>query len=127
YASGGAAPEAYSRRSCAPSGRRRRQQPGQPVVARLHAALHTGLEDRIARRARLVAHGIGEGGPSALLDEDERTHGLARVPRLVELLGADDPLGRLDLPVHAPHPHLGPIAIVPPHVAVLAAPLQLDL
>src|SRR5437899_1874418 len=47
--------------------------------------------------------------------------GLARVPRLIELLGVDDPLGRLDFAIHAAHPHLGAVVVPSPHVAELAA------
>src|SRR5436309_246880 len=85
----------------------RRQQVGQPVVARRHAFLHAGLEDRIARLPRLVAHRLRDRGPAALLDQDERPHGLSRVPGLVEPLGRDEPLGHDDFAVDAAHPHLG--------------------
>src|SRR2546427_5847072 len=40
----------------------RSEQIGETVVACLHARLHAGLEHRVARLARLVAHRLGEGG-----------------------------------------------------------------
>src|SRR5213593_4495483 len=64
-----------------------------PVVTRLHALLHAGLDDRVARRARFVARRLRESGPSFLLDEDEGVEGLAGVPGLVEPLGGDEPSG----------------------------------
>src|SRR6266581_9396826 len=72
---------------------RRREHVVEAVVARRDALFHAGLDHRFARLARLVAHGLGEGRASALLHENECVEGLAGVPCVVELLGADEPLG----------------------------------
>src|SRR5436190_19550704 len=89
----------------------------EPVVAGRHALLHAGLDDRVAGLARFVAPRLRERGPSTLLDEDEGVEGLARIPGVVEPLGADEPLGRFYFAVDAAHPHLRAVGVVPPHPA----------
>src|SRR5262249_50075823 len=58
--------------------------------------------------------------------QHDRPDRLAGIPRLIELLGADDALVRHDLAVDATHAHLGAIGAAP-HPAVGAADAQINL
>src|SRR5439155_20914477 len=93
----------------------------EPVVTRLHALLHAGLDDRVARGARFVARRLRESGPSFLLNADEGVDGLAGVPGLVEPLGGHEPRSRHDFAVHPAHPRVSAVAVFAPHPALLAA------
>src|SRR6204780_2137766 len=109
-----------------PASSRRSQHLGQPPVARRQALLHAALQDGIARLPRFVEDRLRYRRLSAILGQDDCPDGLARVPGFIELLGGNEPLWRHDLAINAAHPHLCSVGVLPPHVTVLAAYLEID-
>jgi hypothetical protein len=64
-------------------------------------------------------------GFSGFLGQDERAHGFAGIPSLVEFLGGDDALWPHDFAVDAAHTHVR-YACFAPHVAIGTADAQID-
>ena len=63
---------------------------------------------------------------AACFGEDRRHQGAAAGPVLVEQLGVDNALRRIELAIGAAHPHVAPLR-VPPHIAVAATNPEVDL
>src|SRR5262249_23481599 len=105
----------------------RGQHLGQTVVACRHAAFHRRLEHIVACLTRIVEHRCRERCLAALLGENGRYHGFARVPSLVKLLAVDDALGRQKLTIDSAHSHFSSSRVVAPYPPVCAAFFQVDL